>query len=788
MSSKHEVAEIRPQAIGQSIPRKEDSALLTGRGEYIADIRLPNMLHAVFVRSPFAHAAITNVDISAARALPGVELVWTGADVAQFTAGIPATVQVENFALTTQPVIAHDEVRYVGEAVAVIVATSRQIAEDALELVDIDYDELAVVANVDAAKAATHIANAEVAQNVIHETVRVAHDTGPAFTAAAVTVRDLFRNNRVNASPIETRGCVARHEWTSGMITFWSATQMPGYLRTMLAMLLQIPEHTIEVITPQVGGGFGQKAHIHPEELAVCLLARELGQPVSWIEDRQENLLCATHAKHQTNDMAIAVDADGRFLAITNHSTTDAGAYNCLPWTAAVESEVGTATISSVYKFPLAYADAVEYATNKTPVGAYRGVGWTAGQIARETLIDRAARELGLSPFEIRRRNVIGEHDFPYTNVTGLEVREGTFLETVDTLERMVDYAAFRERQAAARAAGRYLGLGVSIFNELTGVGTRSLAYLDTPITTHDTTTVRLDPTGTVTVTTSLVSAGQGLATSLAQVAADAFGVPVEKVTVRAGSTANAYGLGTFASRAAVIGAGSIGRAAEMVRAKVRQAAGHMLEVAPEDIVLQNDRVHVAGVPTQGMSLAEAAGAIYFAEATHPENFDPTLEATATFDPGDNVLANGGHAAIVEVDIDTGIVRIEKIYAVEDCGQMINPMIVEGQIRGGIAQAIGASLLEELIHDDNAQLVTTTFQDYLLPTTADVPDIEIAHLETPSTLVPGGIKGMGESAMISAPAAIVGAVNDALAPLGVAITQFPVSPERVYRALQTATR
>jgi len=782
--SKHDVADVRPQAIGKPVPRKEDATILTGRSEYIADIRLPNMLHAVFVRSPFAHAKITGIDIDAAQAVPGVELIWTGADVAKYTAGIPATVQVEGFTLTTQPAIAHDEVRYVGEAVAVIVATSRRVAEDALELVDVDYDELPTVTNIDEAKAAEHLANPEVPGNVIHRFARVADDTTAAFAEAAISVGDLFRNNRVNASPIETRGCVARHEWTNGLITFWSATQMPGYLRTMLAMLLQIPEHTIEVITPHVGGGFGQKAHIHPEELAICLLARELSEPVSWIEDRQENLLCATHAKHQTNDMSLAVDADGRFLAIRNHSTTDSGAYNCLPWTAAVESEVGTATISSVYKIPLANADGVEYTTNKTPIGAYRGVGWTAGQIARETLIDRAARALDLSPFEIRRRNVIAASDFPYTNVTGLEVREGTFTETVNTLERMVDYEAFRRRQEAARAEGRYLGLGVSVFNELTGIGTRSLHHLDTPITTHDTSTVRVDPTGTVTVTTSLVSSGQGLATSLAQVAADAFGVPVEKVIIRAGSTANAYGLGTFASRAAVIGAGSIGRAAEKVRATIREAAGHMLEVSPDDIVLQNDQVHVAGVPTRGMSFAEVAGAIYFADATHPEGFDPTLEATATFDPGDNVLANGGHAAIVEVDPDTGLVAVEKVFAVEDCGQMINPMIVEGQIRGGIAQAIGSSLLEELVHDENAQLVTTTFQDYLLPSAVDVPDIEIAHLETPSDLVPGGIKGMGESAMISAPAAIVGAVNDALASLNVSIVQFPISPERVFQALR----
>ena len=785
--SKSEVAAVTPRAIGQAVPRREDATILAGRSEYIADIRLPRMLHAVFVRSPFAHARITNVDVSAARELPGVELVWTGADVHARAPGIPSAQKVDGFVETVQPAIAHDEVRYVGEAVAVIVAQSRCIAEDALELVDVDYDELDAVADIGAAKTGSALANDAVPGNVIHHYVRVKDDLDDVFADAAVTVSDVFYNNRVNASPMETRGCVARHDWTSGAITFWSATQMPGFLRTMLASLLQIPEHTIEVVTPHVGGGFGQKAHIHPEELVVCLLARELNEPVSWIEDRQENLLAATHAKHQINTMTLAVDADGVFVGIRNHSETDSGAYNCLPWTSAIESQVGTSTIAGAYKFPRADADCVNYATNKTPIGAYRGVGWTASQIARECLIDRAARELGLSPFEIRRRNVVQPEDFPYTNVTGLEIREGTFRATVDRLEEMVDYDAFRARQLAARDDGRYLGVGISIFNELTGIGTRSLDHLGTPVTTHDTSTVRLDPTGTVTVTTSFVTAGQGLPTTLAQVAADAFGVPLEKVVVRTGSTGNTYGLGTFASRAAVIGAGSIGRAAEIVRAKVRQMAGHLLEAAPDDIVLADDRVHVAGVPSRGMALAEVAGAIYFAAQTHPEDFDPTLEATATFDPGDHILANGGHAVVVEVDVETGLVRVERVFCVEDCGRMINPMVVEGQIRGGIVQGIGSALFEELVHDVNGQLVTTTFQDYLLPSAWDVPDIEIAHLETPSSIVPGGIKGMGESAMISTPAAVICAVNDALAPLGASVTRYPASPERVFQALRAAS-
>ena len=782
--SKYEVADVQVKTMGQSLPRKEDATLLIGRGEYIADIILPGMLHAVFVRSPFAHARITAIDTTAAKAIDGVELIWTGADVLRHTAGITAALAVENFGATTQPAIAHDVVHFVGETVAVIVASSRRVAEDALELIDIDYEELPAITTIEQAKTAASLANEQVPNNVIFSSARATDEVDEVFANAAVISAGVFHNNRVSAAPIETRGCIARHEWTSNLVTFWSATQMPGLLRTMLAMFLQIPEHTIEVITPQVGGGFGQKAHVHPEELTICLLAREIGQPVSWIEDRQENLLSATHAKHQVNEMALAVDSTGKFLAIKSHSSTDSGAYNCLPWTAAIESQVGTTTVTSVYKIPLAQADSIEFATNKCPIGAYRGVGWSAGHIARENLIDRAARTLDLSPFEIRRRNVIRTEDFPYTNRTGLVVREGTFLETIDVLERMVAYGAFRERQVKARAAGRYLGLGVSIFNELTGFGTRSLSWLGAPTTSHDTATVRVDPTGTVTVTTSFVSAGQGHATTLAQVAADALGVPIENVVVRSGSTANTYGLGTWASRGAVIGAGSIGRAASKVRATIKQLAGHMFEVSPHDIVLENDTVHVRGVPTKSMTMAEAAGAIYFADATHPEGFDPTLEATAHFEPADHVLANGGHAAVVDVDIDTGIVRVEKFFAVEDCGQMINPMIVEGQIRGGIAQAIGMTLLEELVHDENGQLVTTTFMDYLLPTASDIPDIEIAHLQTPSDLVPGGIKGMGESAMISAPAAIVGAVNDALACLDIAIEQFPISPERVFQSLQ----
>lgn len=780
---KHEVAEFEPKSTGTSVLRREDPRLLTGRGKYIADIHLPNTLHVAILRSPFAHARIISIDTSGAEAMPGVELVWSGEHTAPLSIGIPTRSNDPTFQATIQPVLAQGVVNYAGEAVVAVVADSPHVAEDAVAQIFVEYEELPAVVDAEQAIESTVQANDALSGNVILRSSRLDDDVEGIFASGACVVEGSFHCGRVNASPMETRGALAQYEWTSGNLTLWTSTQMPSFVRTMIAMFTGFAEHQIEVVTPDVGGGFGQKAHLHPEELLVCLLARQLGRPVRWIEDRQHNFLAATHAKQQHTDMRLAFDSDGRFLALETRAVTDGGAYNNLPWTQLVESHVGNAVVLGVYKVPKARDESICVATNKVPIGAYRGVGFTAPQMARETLIDRAARKLNMSPFEIRRRNVVLDSEMPYVNRMGMTIREGSFLESVNVLEEMVGYEAFRERQLAAREQGKYLGLGVSVFNEVTGVGTRTMSYLGTPGTSHDSATVRVDPTGKVTVTTSFVAAGQGHATTLAQVAADVLGVPVEDVTVQAGSTKNTYGFGTYASRGAVIGAGSIGRAASIVRKRIKQLAANLFESSPDDIVLDGGKVYVAGVPAKGMDFAEVAGAAYFAEETHPADFDATLEATANFDPGDLVLANGGHVAIVEVDAETCQVKVTNFYAVEDCGKMINPMIVEGQMRGGIAQAIGQALLEEMVYDENGQLVTTTFMDYLLPTAEDVPDIQIRHLETPSPLVPGGIKGMGESAMISAPAAVVSAVNDAIAHLGAVVETFPVTPERLYHAL-----
>ncbi len=784
--SKSEVAQIRPKSIGTSIPRREDPGLLTGRTRYIADIALPGMLHIAILRSPIAHGRISRIDTTEARAMPGVTLIWTGQDTAGRCPGIASGLEHKGFVATVQPLLAHDEICFIGEAIAVIVAHSRAQAEDALEKIEVDFEDLPPVTDAIAALDPETVANGAIPANMVYQSHRVTDDVAEAFARAPVVVEGQFRTPRVNASPMETRGFLAQHEWTTGALTCWSATQMPSFIKTMIAIFLQLPENNVEVITPQVGGGFGQKAHLHPEELLVCLLAIETGAPISWIEDRQENLFRAPQAKQQINEMALAVDADGRFLAMKDRVITDGGAYNSLPWTHLVEGHAGILVVTDPYHITALSAESLSVATNKCPIGAYRGVGFSAPIVARECLIDRAARALGLSPFEIRRRNLLRPEHFPYTTRTGMVIREGTFVETVDRLEAMVDYPAFLERRAAAAREGRYLGLGISIFSEVSGIGTRALNFLDFPLTSHDTATVRVEPTGKVTVTTGIVTAGQGHLTTLAQIAADAFGVPVEDVTIHSGSTRHAVGFGAVASRSAVFGAGTIGRASEIVRGRMRRVAGKLLQASPDDIEMSEGMVHVRTDPGRGMPFAAVAGAAYFAEATHPDDFDPAMEATAAFDPADIVLANGGHAAIVELDPETCMIRVEKMFAVEDCGKMINPMIVEGQIRGGMAQGVGMALLEELVYDDNGQLVTTTFQDYLLPTALDIPDIEISHLETPSTLVPGGIKGMGESAMISSPGAVAAAVNDALAQLGATLETFPASPQRIFEALTAA--
>lgn len=778
---------VAARSVGSRVLRSEDPRLLSGRGEFIADINLPGQFHVAFVRSPVAHARITHMDLSTVRNADGVHLAWSGDDVAAFCEGLVGELAVEGCIPTTMPLLAKDEVLYVGEPVAVVVADSRYAAEDACELVDWDFEVLPALTNADASLAGDSVANPQLPDNVGLKGSGSFGDVADAFDRADQVIQGRFYTCRVSAAPMETRGVIADYEWASKSLRLWSNTQLPHYVRYMLTAYLGFNEQNVEVITPDTGGGFGQKAHVYPEEMLLPLLARELDRPVKWIEDRRENLMAGAHAHEQFIDISYALNADARITGVRTHALGDGGAYHMPPWSMAVEPWCAVVmTPTGIYDAPAAEYSYTAVATNKTPVGAYRGVGYMAGTLARECLADDAARAVGMSPFEFRRRNVVRE--FPWTNAQGIVYTEGSWLESIDVLERMVDYPAFLRRQAELREKGRYLGLGLSFFVESSGESTAGSQEHGLGDVYHDTATVRLGPNGTANVTIGLSAQGQGLATTMAQMAADTLGIKVEDVSVQtARSTSHAYGSGTVGSRGAVIAGGAVARAAGVIREKVLAVAANMLEAGVDDVELGDGVAVVKGVAGASVTVADVATAIYFDMSTWPEDFEPSMEATQAYDSARAMFSNGAHAILVELDPETGFIRFEKVYSVEDCGTVINPNIVEGQIRGGVIQGIGASVFEELAYDDSGQLLTTTFLDYGLPTMDVAPPFEIHHIETPSKYSASGVKGMGESGLIAAPAAVLNAVNDALTPFGVVLRDLPLTPEKILKAMSGGT-
>ena len=779
---------VAARSIGTRVLRSEDPRLLSGRGEFIADINLAGQLHVAFVRSPVAHARITRLDLSKVRDCEGVFLAWSGEDIAPFCEGMVGELAVEGCVPTTMPLLATSEVHYVGEPVAVVVADSRYAAEDACELIDWDFEELPVVVDADTSLEGEIVANPQLADNIGLRGGTSYGEVEAAFNNADKVVQGRFYTCRVSAAPMETRGVIADYEWASKTLRLWSNTQMPHFLRYMITAYLGFTEQGVEVITPDTGGGFGQKAHVYPEELILPLLARELDRPVKWIEDRRENLMAAAHAHEQYVDISYALDSDARITGVRTHALGDGGAYHLPPWSMAVEPWCAAVmTPTGIYNAPTAEYTYTAVATNKTPVGAYRGVGYMAGTLARECLADDAARAVGMSPFEFRRHNVVRE--FPWTNPQGIVYDEGSWLESIDVLEKMVDYPAFLERQAQARAKGRYLGLGLSFFVESSGESTAGSQEHGLGDTYHDTATVRVNPNGTANVTIGLSAQGQGLATTMGQMAADTLGIKPEDVVVdTARSTSHTYGSGTIGSRGAVIAGGAVSRAAGVIHDKIRAVAANMLEASVEDIEIVDGVAGVKGVSEATLTVADVAASIYFDMSTWPEDFEPSMEATQAYDSARAMFSNGAHAVLVELDPETGFVRFEKVYSVEDCGTVINPNIVEGQIRGGVIQGIGAAVFEDLPYDESGQLLATTFLDYGLPTMDVVPPFEIHHVETPSKHSASGVKGMGESGLIAAPAAVLNAVNDALSPFGVVLRDLPLTPEKVLRAMAGGVR
>ncbi|GIX48389.1 MAG: dehydrogenase [Candidatus Tectimicrobiota bacterium] len=784
------MASLEPRLVGARVPRVEDRRLLTGQGTYVDDLRLPGMLHAAFLRSPHAHARLVRIDTAAARQAPGVVAVLTGEALQPLVKPVQARSTMAGYRVTSYPPLAIGKVRHVGEAVAVVVATDRYRAEDALERLQVDYAPLPPVVDAEAAAHPTApLLHEEAGSNVLLAREFVRGDVAAAMARAAVRVRERFRFRRHTAVCLENRGCLATYHPATGTLTLHAATQCPGLVREALADLLSLPAHRVRVVATDVGGGFGAKSALYPEELVVCVLARQLARPVKWCGDRREDLLATTQAWDEVVEAELALAADGTLLGLWAEVTADIGAYSIYPWTAAIEPVQTVSFLPGPYRVPHYRGRARGVATCKAPTGPYRGVGRPVSTFVMEGLLERAARQLGMDPVALRLRNVVRPQECPYRAATGIVWDTVSVAACLERACEVIDYQALRAWQARARAEGRCVGIGFSAYIELTGVGSAIPVSPGMPLATGtEAATVRVDPAGTVTAFFSLAPQGQGLETTLAQVVAEELGLPLAQVRVVCGDTATAsHGTGTYASRSAVLGGGAAILAARAVREKALAIAAHLLEAAAADLELREGHIVVRGVPARGLPWAEVARAAYGGQRRLPQGMEPGLEATRFYDPYFGTSSNAVHAAVVEVDRETCTVKVLRYVVVEDCGRLINPLIVEGQVHGGVAQGIGAALFEEVCYDEAGQPLTASLMDYLVPTASELPRFEVHHLETPSPTALGGFRGMGEGGTIGAPAAIANAVSDALAPWGVAVCELPFTPERLFRQLYAAS-
>lgn len=688
---------------------------------------------------------------------------------------------IDGLRRTPQPALASDRVRFAGEAVALVLAASRYEAEDGAELVEVDYESLPHVVDLESALVdGAPLLFPELGSNAVYRGSRAIGDVDGAFAGAHHVVEHVFRHNRYLAAPLEARGCLASFEASTGELTFWCSTQSPHLLRRRLALATGIPEGRVRVLAPDVGGAFGSKIPIHPEELAVALAARLAGRPVQWVEDRRENLVAGPHAKEQTIESELALDTDGTFLAFRARFLGDAGAYSFNNASALIEPYLAAVLLPGVYRVRAVSYEVVAALTNKAPIAPYRGIGWTAGHCARELLIEQAARELDLDPAELRRRNMVEADEFPYESCTGMLYDSGSFRESLDRALELVGYEELRATQREERAAGRHLGVGVSPYVEPTGWGTEGSAQASWVLVSHDEARVTIEPSGEVVVAVGTPSQGQGHATTIAQLVSETLGCAVDDVHVRANDTASVpiSISGTRASRTAVVVGGAVLQAAATLRERVLEIAGRLLEADPADLEVVDGGVSLRDAPSRRVTLREVAEAAYFQPSLRESVPEPSLSAQSFHDPK-ATYSNGCIACVVDVDAETGAVTVLRAVAVEDCGTIVNPAIVDGQIRGAVAQGIGGALLEHAVYDEGGQPQASTFLDYLLPTATEVPAIEIDHLSSPSPFTPGGIKGMGESGLIATPAAVALAVEDALAPFGARVDRLPLSPELV---------
>ena len=780
--------------VGRARTRKEDARLITGRTRWTDNLTLPGMLHLAILRSPVAHARISRIDTSAARRMPGVLDVLTGADLADQQGSLPNAWPITpDQKAPNAPALAVDRVNFAGEAVAVVVARGAYEADDALQAIDVDYADLPVVLDMAAAvRDGAELAHPELGTNISavwtfdSAAAGTGGDVDAAIDAAEVVVRRTFRQQRLIPAFMEPRSVVV--DPTGEQFTMWSATQIPHVLRVMLALTLGVPEHKIRVIAPDVGGGFGGKLQVTPEEIIAFLAARKLGKPVKYTESRTDSLLAAHHGRDQIQRLTLAARRDGTVTGLKVDLLADMGAY--LRLVGSGVPILGAFMFNAIYKFPAYRFTCTNVFTNKTPTDAYRGAGRPEATFAIERMMDELAAELGRDPLELREQNWIKHEEFPFTTVAGLTYDSGNYEAATARALELFDYQGLRAEQARRRESGDpvQLGIGISTFTEMCGLApSRVVGSLAYGAGGWEHAQVRMLPTGKVEVVTGSSAHGQGHETAWSQIVADRLGVPFEDIEVLHGDTQTApRGLDTYGSRSLVVGGMAVLGAVDKVIAKARPVAAHLLECAESDLEFGNGRFTVRGTESS-TTIQDVSLAVFFAHNL-PDGMEPSLDAESSFDPENFSFPHGTHLCAAEVDTETGRVRLRSYVCVDDVGKVVNPLIVAGQVHGGLAQGIAQALFEEAVHDESGTLTTATFVDYTLPSAADLPAFTTDRTETAATTNPLGVKGVGEAGTIASTPAVVNAIVDAVRHLGVDDVEMPCTPMRVWQAIQRGGR
>jgi carbon-monoxide dehydrogenase large subunit len=783
--------------VGESVKRVEDPRFIQGKGKYVANLELPGMAYAAIKRSPYAHAKIKRIDVEAARNVEGVLAVYTGRDLVEgikFSGpcgAIPCGFTPPDTKVPTHHALAVDKVNHVGDGVAVVVAETAYIAHDAVDLIDVDYDPLPAAVNAKAAaqEGAPQVYD-EIANNIsFHWTLGDKEATDKAFSEADHVVELDLVNQRLIPNAMEPRAVAAQWNRFEEDMTVWTSSQNPHIIRLLLSgFTLGVPENKLRVISPDVGGGFGSKIFHYPEEVIVPWVARATNRPVKWVASRSEAFITDAHGRDHITNCKLALKPDGTITGLYVSTWANMGAY-LSTFAPLIPTALYITLFSALYKIPAIWGETRGIVTNTVPVDAYRGAGRPEASYLVERLVDLAARELDMDVMEIRRKNLIPADEFPYQTPVAMVYDSGNYQQLFDKAEELAGYQDMRREQAAAREEGRLVGVGVSGCIEASAPGPSPVVTsLGSAIGLYESGIVRVHPTGNVSVFTGSHAHGQGHETTFAQVVADELGLPMEAVQIIHGDTDRIpFGTGTYGSRSAAVGGSALVRSAEKIRDKVTRIAAHQLEAALEDMVYdrENGTIYVKGSPDKSKSFAEMAFASYYA-ADLPEGLEPGMEATSYYDPSNFTFPNSAHIAQVEIDRDTGEVTITRYVAVDDVGKVINPMIVNGQIVGGIVQGVGQALWEHGLYDEHGQLPSGSMMNYALPRADQFPNIETARTETPSPHNPLGVKGAGEMGTIAATVTIANAVMDALAPLGIRHIDMPLTPEKIWQAIQSS--